>query len=757
MRILVSVLIGLCFTGVVACPALGNLTLVQNGASDYCIVVPDEATPVETTAAGELRDYLQKATGAELGIFTEKDAPGDKKQLLVGATAKTKRLLEPGLLDDLGYDGIVLKTAGDDVILAGHPVRGALYAVYTFLEDVAGVRWWTSSEETVPRVAALKVGPLDKVYAPRIRIRESFYRDMYNGIFAARNKCNGNSNRAPAEYGGHERFAMFVHTFFPLLPPSKYFAEHPEWYSLIGEERRHERAQLCLTNGAMREELTKNALAVLRNDPNAAIISISQNDWYGNCQCEKCKAVEEEEGSPAGLMLRFVNRVAEDIEKEFPDVFVETLAYQYTRKPPKHARPRDNVIVRLCSIECCFSQPLATGDHNVAFREDMEGWSEIAKKLYVWDYVTNFSSYMSPHPNLRVLAPNIRFFEKNNVVGLFEQGDYHGNVGDFIRLRAWLLAKLMWDSSQDPEKLIDEFLTGYYGPAAPHLREYLDVINDAGDASGIHLGCFMSRTHSYLRAEDLEKGAAAFDKAVEAVKDDPVLATRVDRAKMSLDYVLLLRHKELERVAKAAGKEPFVPQNPKAAAEAFVARAEKYNLDRHAEHTPFSAYKDSFLRRFRDPAPVPEMCKDLPESAWVDINDNEMHIVHQGRWGDIVDDPKASDGKAVRMPGDHYEWATSFPVEDGMFPKGPWRCYVVARCEATAEDGPAMTMGLYDSKEKKGVAHKQVDVGAATGDYHVYDLGTHELRSGMYFWMAPPKRPGEVQAVYVDRIFLIKE
>ena len=96
---------------------------------------------------------------------------------------------------------------------------------------------------------------------------------------------------------------MFVHTFFPLLPPEKYFDEHPEWYSEIDGKRKHEHAQLCLTNDEMRKELTRNALAVLRNDPGAGVISISQNDWHGRCQCAKCRAVEEEEGAPSGLLL----------------------------------------------------------------------------------------------------------------------------------------------------------------------------------------------------------------------------------------------------------------------------------------------------------------------------------------------------------------------------------------------------------------------------------------------------------------------
>ena len=123
----------------------------------------------------------------------------------------------------------------------------------------------------------------------------------------------------------------------------------------------------------------------------------------------------------------------------------------------------------------------------------------------------------------------------------------------------------------------------------------------------------------------------------------------------------------------------------------------------------------------------------------------------------IVDDPKASDGKTARMPGDHYEWAVSQPISDDLEAGGPWRCYVVARVEATAKDGPAMTMGIYDERDKRNVAHRAVSVAESAGGYHVFDLGTHALRGDMYFWVAPPKRPGEVTAVYVDRIFMVRE
>ncbi|MBN2021241.1 MAG: DUF4838 domain-containing protein [Pirellulales bacterium] len=582
-----------------------SLVLAEQGKSVYAIVLPDEPTLSEKTAAAELQSHLEKATGAKLEVLSEGQAPAERPAILVGATQRLARLLPDVDLAKLGYDGIVLKTVGNDVILAGQGKRGTLYAVYTFLEDVVGCRWWTSTESFIPTRPTLAIARLDRVYAPKLRIREAFYRDAFDGVFAARMKCNGHSDAVPEEYGGHEHFAGFVHTFFPLLPPDKYFAEHPDWYSEIDGKRVHRYAQLCLTNDAMREELTRNALARLRSDPTASVISISQNDWHGRCQCAKCKAVEEVEGSPSGPLLRFVNAVAEGIEKEFPDVLVETLAYQYTRTPPRLVRPRRNVVVRLCSIECSFVQPLADGPQNAPFRADLEGWSKVAPKLYVWDYVTNFSNYILPHPNPPVLAPNIRTFVDHNVIALFEQGDAGSTVGDFVRLRAWLIAHLMWDPSRDDKALVKEFLEGYYGPAAPHLAAYLDVIQEAGKRSGAYVRCFMPDTSAWLALDDLNAAARHFQKAEAAVADNPELARRVRRERLPLDHAWLQRHKELKQAAQAAGKEFLGPADPVAACEEFIRLANEHQVGQCREGVPFSAYEEQLRQKAREAATSP--------------------------------------------------------------------------------------------------------------------------------------------------------
>ena len=119
---------------------------------------------------------------------------------------------------------------------------------------------------------------------------------------------------------------------------------------------------------------------------------------------------------------------------------------------------------------------MSTYEQNRKFVEDIEGWSAITDKLYVWDYTTNFGHYVSPHPNFGCLQGNAQFFRDNHVVGLFEQGAYQAPHAEFAELRAWILAKLLWNPDQDVEPLYRDFFEGYYGPAAKPIRQYFDEL-----------------------------------------------------------------------------------------------------------------------------------------------------------------------------------------------------------------------------------------------------------------------------------------
>lgn len=566
----VGLILALCNSLVLA------VTISKDGRAQAVIVVAPDASEPEQYAAKELAQFLGQITGGEFKTLNQEDEQASC--LFVGPGA-AKWADEKFSTDGLGAEGIVLRTVGDDLILAGGRPRGTLYAVYTFLEDQLGCRWWSSTESTIPSKPTVAIDTLDVRYVPPLEYRSPFWSDAFEGNWSARNKANGQAHGVDARHGGKHIYEGFVHTFFPLIPPQKYFAEHPEWFSEIDGKRKHEHAQLCLTNDQMRQELVKNLKQNLRNNPQATIASVSQNDWHGNCQCAKCKAIEEEEGSPAGLMLRFVNAVAEDVEKEFPNVALSTLAYQYTRKPPKITKPRPNVIVQLCSIECSFCKPLAD-ERNKAFRDDIIGWSKISERLYIWDYTTNFRHYFLPHPNLRVLGPNVRFFADHSVTGIFEQGAYTTMGADMAELRGWVLAKLLWDPTRDGEALVNEFLSGYYGPAAPHIQAYLKVTHDAVEASGDWLGCFEETKARFISFDTLSRGWKHLQAAEQAVANDPDLLFRVQVAEMPVMYAAMMRWKDMRDAAKAANAEWFLPDSIQATYDRFMTIAKKKNVTR---------------------------------------------------------------------------------------------------------------------------------------------------------------------------------
>jgi hypothetical protein len=509
---------------------------------------------------------------------------GDKVNIAVGPAA-AKMVDASFTVEGLGQEGVVVRSGDGYLILAGGAPRGTLYAVYTFLEDVVGCRWWSSTVSTIPKKPTLAVEGVNIRYVPTLEYRETFWFDAFDGDWAVRNKSNGNSERLDEARGGRHIYEGFVHTFYPLIPPATYFDAHPEWFSEIDGKRKHEYAQLCLTNDEMRAELVKNLKERLRKNPAATIASVSQNDWHGFCTCAKCAAVDAEEESQAGTLLRFVNAVAAEIEAELPNVAIDTLAYQYTRKPPKLVRPRQNVIVRLCSIECSFSKPLAD-ERNRAFRDDIVGWSKICNRLYIWDYTTNFQHYFRPHPNLRVLGPNVAFFAEHGVKGIFEQGAYTSAGAEMAELRAWVLARLLWNPKADDKALIREFLQGYYGPAGEHIGRYLDVMHDSVEASGYYLGCLPGGNEgqpSFLTAAALTEGWRHLKAGEEAAGGDAAILDRVRMAQLPAMYAFLQHWKALREQTQAAGLDWPMGDSPDAVYEAFVTVAKRNNVSRLRE------------------------------------------------------------------------------------------------------------------------------------------------------------------------------
>jgi hypothetical protein len=321
------------------------------------------------------------------------------------------------------------------------------------------------------------------------------------------------------------------------VPPEKYYAEHPEYYSEIDGKRIDPgQTQLCCTNSDVVRIATETVRQWMKESPEATVFSVSQNDWGNYCQCANCKALAEKEGSQIAPILHLVNAVADAVKDEHPDKIIDTLAYQYGRKPPTTMRPRPNVVVRLCSIECCFVHPLESDPFNASFVTDIQGWSKQCNRLWVWDYVINYAHSIQPFPNLYVLKPNINFFIRNGVTGIYEESNYYSKGGELAELRSYIMAKTLWDPSYDTDKAIGEFLPGYYGAAAGSIHEYLTLIHRQNrEKPDLHVGIYAS-PNDYLTVDVIEQAAKLFDKAEAAAAGDATLLHRVQVARLPILY-----------------------------------------------------------------------------------------------------------------------------------------------------------------------------------------------------------------------------
>ena len=516
-----------------------TMDITRNNSSGYVIVRGENCGASELNAAQTLQNYINQICGVTIPIVTD-STPAQAKEIIVG---KTNRENGGGYTVDrtaLGDEGLMIKTIGEKLIIAGGEKRGTLYGVYTFLEEVLNCHWYTSTLIVIPHMDDLKI-PVDIniTEKPYFEYRETDWISPRDITYSMANKQNGNIYRRLSEaQGGNMGYAAgFAHTLTTvILPSSQYFASNPEYYAWDETKKERTPNQLCLTNPFVLNLVIQQVRDILAANPDAQIVSLTQHDNQDYCTCDACKAVDKYEGAHSGTMIRFVNAVADAIKDDYPNVAIDTFAYQYTRQPPKHVVPRPNVIVRLCSIECCFSHALndSSCTDNADFNADLNGWKKICNRIYIWDYTTNYAHFLGPFPNFGVIQKNMQFFAENNVKGIYEEGDHLAIQcnGEFAELRAYLLCKLLWNPYLDYDKTMNDFLRAYYGKGWQYIREYIDMTTENTGTCCRHMHIFTSMTEKGvldLKINEINYCNKLWEKAAELAETQ----TQLKNVKMS--------------------------------------------------------------------------------------------------------------------------------------------------------------------------------------------------------------------------------
>ena len=766
---------------------LRAVTLGQGGLP-CAVVLPAAPSAVEVTAGEELVHYLEQLGLPRPALVREgTELPAGAYPLHVGWSEEAKRLA--GLAPEaMTLDEHVVLIDDSAAVLAGHPTRGTLYAVDHFLERYCGVRWWSVDEESVPAAMTLELPTVAERRRPGFPARDTDASQFAGGNAKARSvawhkvrhQCNARGS-IPAELGGCETDAVLCrvsHTAERFVPDEAFFNAHRSWYGADetfpgckpeffalrnGRRLGASEGQPCLTNPEVVAAASANIVRlVARKNPRCKVVWLTQNDNQAYCECPACLAAVARLGNRADLNIQFVNQVGERVREVFPELELETFAYQYTLEPPKTVRPADYVHVRVCLIEANAAQGLEHPS-NREYLEALRGWTAVCRHVKVWYYTTNFLNYGLIHPDTETIRDDLRLFHELGVQECYCEDS--AEAGQFSWLGIWrgyLIAHLMAEPTLDVAVLREDFFRGYYGPAAEPLLRLADLYEQEIKHSGAIVTCYQLDTSHWLRGETLDAGEALLRKAEAAVPPGSDYARRLLPIRACQDWTRLWRH-ENTVLAKVTGQSGWEPRRIAAL------RTEMLERLKEIPRTPgwlglyvkMGLAKPESLLPLLDGYLAPEPPHTaLPKELRGVLADDLVVLplarcsVTEGERG--VADYKAPVREAVRLKLSSWRWVARVDLP-ALPPCGEWELLVEARLpDAVAEpQGTAFLSGLYALGTNFAVK-TEVAVPASRlsrDEYRLFSLGTTDFRRDWQIYFAGVAN-ATVPEVLVSRIFL---
>ncbi|MFW6156222.1 MAG: DUF4838 domain-containing protein, partial [Armatimonadota bacterium] len=525
--------------------------IVRAGQTTGAIVLAADASEHEQDAARELATYLQRISGAEVPVATE-GGQVEGYPAYVGRTdfARQKGLIERA--EALGDEGLLMYADGGGMALLGPDDLGTWNAVSAFLEEKLGVRWFNPDAlgEVVPEMATVEIGGMDETQTPDMKMRW-----IGRGEWALRMRQNV---RLPGEGLGLKIFRS-AHTFRQFLPPDEYFDEHPEWFAQVGGERRkfegHHRNQLCTSNPEVIDATVAAMRTMLDEDPNLDIITLFPNDGLGFCECEACRALDEDtkytvEEINAGWaggdwerhrtlsrrMTIFYDECARRIMESHPGRWVKTGIYSAYLLTPldESLQMPPNTTGQLCH-GWCHNHTIDDPDCeiNADFKRSLEGWGEIYPSLCLYEYYYKVAALELPFPIVHSMRHDIPWLRDQGLFGIYTQ--YAQNWWT-IGLNYYVASKLVWDGDLDVEALLADYYEKMYAGAAEPMGEYHEAYEQAAVEADVHLSCDYAQLPLIFSDDLIATQRERLDRAMQMAETDSV-RERVAKQRIVLGYV----------------------------------------------------------------------------------------------------------------------------------------------------------------------------------------------------------------------------
>ena len=567
----------------------GGVTLLENGEVKVTVVYSEGASESLIAAADFMAATIDRMSGSS-GVRTAVKKGGESGFSIYVGRAANSALID---LSDVKDDGYKLEIKPEGIYIVGKTDDATRNGIYDFLETHLECMYVSPENTYVPLCPTVKLALEEKTVNPTITWRKVYqYESVQNGWYE-RLKMNGtivkegeNSIELYNEWG------TWCHSSFEFVPPEKYFDEHPEYYAKFLGKRRYQfnvlgrtfPTHLCYTNEEVYQIAEAELVKRIEANPEVKFWDFSIMDTYfATCRCKECKKFNKEAGSEMGTLLAFLNRLADAIRDDYPDVYLSTLAYQRVKNPPKNMKCAPNLCINVCAFPGTQSYPYSTEGGIKASREFAERvveWGKICDNILVWDYVVNFTHLKLPFPNFEFQKENLEFYLENNIRFVFHQGSREP-MDENAEMRTYLLSRQLWDKDVDLKALAKKYVAVVYGDAAGLVEEYMDTANAAMIESGADLSLYDSpkkHKNGYLAPKLTDKYLELTEKMLEVAENsDTVNVKAVEMLRVNALYAKMTDASWDYRAKKAAFEE-------------FKALSEKYNFTKSGEIVEMSRF-----------------------------------------------------------------------------------------------------------------------------------------------------------------------